>query len=194
VCRSVISLALVTAVAAGCGGGGKPAGSSGMPTDSTSQRMTRSGYVGRADAICSGLRSRLSSLRQLSQATIGSLKAGRLTPSVFAEVAAWSGALLRATRGPYARIESLSIPPHDTLIRRWRSLVLRTGADTAALRTAALARDESGVTRALAADLVRVPFTCRWHDALASASAARRPSSHGPAGSMPDAGFSDLLT
>jgi hypothetical protein len=150
---SVVGLALVTAVAAGCGGGGKPAGSSGMPTDSTSQRLTRSGYVGRADAICSGLRSRLSSLLQLSPATIGSLKAGRLTPSAFAEVAAWSGALLRATRGPFARIGSLSIPPHDTLIRRWRSLVLRTGADTAALHTAALARDESGVTRALAADL-----------------------------------------
>jgi hypothetical protein len=149
----LVGLALVAAVAAGCGGGGKPAGSSGTSTDSTSAITTRSGYVGRADAICSGLASRLSSLRELSPATIRGLKAGRLTHAGFADVAAWSGTLLRATRGPFARIESLSIPPHDSLVRGWRSLVLRTGADTAALHTAALAHDERGVTRALAADL-----------------------------------------
>jgi hypothetical protein len=61
--------------------------------------------------------------------------------------------VLRATRGPFARIERLPVPPNDTLIRRWRSLVQRTGEDTATLHSAALAQDDSGVTRALAADL-----------------------------------------
>jgi hypothetical protein len=143
---SVVGIALVAALAAGCGGGG------GGTTDPSS-RPTRSAYVGKADAICSGLASRVSSLRQLTPATVRSLKSGRLTPAAFADVTAWSGALLRATRGPLARVERLPTPPHDVLVRRWRSLLLRTGSDTAALHSAALARDGNGVIRALSADL-----------------------------------------
>jgi len=48
-----------------------------------------------------------------------------LTPAEFADLAAWSGAVLRAGRGAWPRVERLPTPPGDSL-RRWRPLVLRT--------------------------------------------------------------------
>jgi hypothetical protein len=110
------------------------------------------GYVAKADAVCRTLTPRLASIPRLSAATVRDLKIGRIRPSGFVNLAAWSGGMLHATLGALARLSKLPTPANDGLVRRWRSLVLQTLADVAALHAAALARDRNDLIRALAAD------------------------------------------
>jgi hypothetical protein len=58
----------------------------------------------------------------------------------------------KALRGALTRLSKLPTPANDGLVRRWRSLVLQTLADGAALHAAALARDRNALIQALAAD------------------------------------------
>ena len=144
--RTSAAVALITAaLAAGCGGGGNPA------SQGTSS-MSRSAYVAKADAVCRTLTPRLASVPRLSAATVRDLKMGRITASGFEDLAAWSGGILRATRGALARVAKLPTPANDGLVGRWRSLVRQTLADGAALHAAALARDRNALIQALTSD------------------------------------------
>ena len=152
---SAVVVFITVALAAGCGGGGNPAkpnSEASMPPSLGSGSMSRSAYVAKADAVCGTLTPRLASVPRLSAATVRDLKMGRITPSGFANLAAWSGGILRATRGALARVAKLPTPADDGPVRRWRSLVLQTLADAAALHAAALARDRNDLIQALAAD------------------------------------------
>jgi hypothetical protein len=152
---SAVVVFIMVALAAGCGGGGKPAkpdSEACTPPSLGSCSMSRSAYIAKADAVCGTLTPRLASIPRLSAATVRDLKMGRITRSGFANLAAWSGGILRATRGALARLSKLPTPANDGLVRRWRSLVLQTLADGAALHAAALARDRNALIQALAAD------------------------------------------
>jgi len=153
---SAAVLFITVALTAGCGGGGgdpaKPKSEASMPPSQRSSSLSRTAYIAKADAVCGTLTPRLASIPRLSAATVRDLKMGRITPSGFADLAAWSGGLLRATRGALVRVAKLPTPADDGLVRRWRSLVRQTLADGAALHAAALARDRNALIRALAAD------------------------------------------
>jgi len=153
---SAAVLFITVALTAGCCGGGgdpaKPKSEASMPPSQRSSSLSRTAYIAKADAVCGTLTPRLASIPRLSAATVRDLKMGRITPSGFADLAAWSGGILRATRGALARVSKLPTPADDGLVRRWRSLVLQTLADGAALHGAALARDRNDLIQALAAD------------------------------------------
>ena len=153
--RTSAAVGLITvALAAGCGGGNsaKPNSEASTPPSQRSDSISRSAYVAKADAVCGTLTPRLASVPRLSAATVRDLKMGRITPSGFADLAAWSGGILRASRGALGRVSKLPTPADDGPVRRWRSLVLQTLADGAALHAAALARDRNALIQALAAD------------------------------------------
>jgi hypothetical protein len=152
---SAVVVFITVALAAGCGGGGSPAepkSEASTPPSQGSSSISRPAYVAKADAVCGTLTPRLASIPRLSAATVRDLKLGWITRSGFANLAAWSGGILRATRGALARLAKLPTPADDGLVRRWRSLVLHTLADGAALHAAALARDRNHLIQALAAD------------------------------------------
>jgi hypothetical protein len=151
---SAVVVFIMVALAAGCGGGkpAKPDSEACTPPSLGSSSMSRSAYIAKADAVCGTLTPRLASIPRLSAPTVRDLKMGRITRSGFANLAAWSGGILRATRGALARLSKLPTPANDGLVRRWRSLVLQTLADGAALHAAALARDRNALIQALAAD------------------------------------------
>jgi hypothetical protein len=154
--RTSAAVVLITvALAAGCGGGGSPAkpeSEASTPPSQGSSSVSRSSYVAKADAVCRTLTPRLASIPRLSAATVRDLKMSRITASGFANLAAWSGGILRATRGALARLSKLPTPAGDGLARRWRSRVLQTLADASALHAAALARHRNDLIQALAAD------------------------------------------
>jgi hypothetical protein len=160
---STVVVFITVALAAACGGGGNPAkpkNEASTPPSQSSGPTSRSAYVAKADAVCGTLTPRLASIPRLSAATVRDLKLGRITPSGFADLAAWSGGTLRATRGALARLSKLPTPADDVLLRRWRSLVLQTLADAAELHSAARARDRNDLIQALPPTSETAPHTC----------------------------------
>jgi hypothetical protein len=68
---SAVVVFIMVALAAGCGGGGKPAkpdSEACTPPSLGSSSMSRSAYIAKADAVCGTLTPRLASIPRLSAA------------------------------------------------------------------------------------------------------------------------------
>ena len=142
---AALALLVVAIALVGCGNT-KVDGSASRSTARSS--ITRAEFIRRVDAICEQIGRRFHA-PPMRPEVVRDLRTRQVKPRDFADVARYTGALIRAAAPEESRVESLDRPPADALLRRWSIAEMRSSATAKNVHSTALSRDLAAFTRAL---------------------------------------------
>jgi hypothetical protein len=138
------TILLIPALGA-CGGTSKASAPS---VSGTATQETQAQYVRKADTICRSATSAVQAIRRMSPKTASDLQAGRMTPADFADLARFTGELMRAAGDLPARIQALPMPPGNRHLQDWLAAAKRASGAVVAIHRAALKKSRSALVAA----------------------------------------------